>query len=287
MSKRRGGLGRGLESLFPGLGDEAESGIQLVDVDALEPNPLQPRSAWDESELEALAQSIREHGVIQPLIVMRGETGAPFRIIAGERRWRAARQAGLNALPVVVREASSAQALELALVENIQRADLNAIEEALAYRRLTDEFGLSQAEIARRVGKSRPAVANTLRLLELPETARQALLDGALTAGHARAILSVTGADRRELLLQQILQRGLNVRQAEELAKRLNESPDARRSAQRTRSPEERDIEDQLRRTFGTQVDLKRNRAKRGSIVIHFYSDEELDGLLQRLLPEA
>jgi ParB family chromosome partitioning protein len=286
MSKRRAGLGRGLDSLIPGLGGEPETGVQQVDIDALEPNPFQPRSAWDETELEALAQSIREHGVIQPLIVRRGDAGAPFRIIAGERRWRAARRAGLNTVPVVVREAGSAEALELALVENIQRADLNPIEEALAYRQLADEFGLSQAEIARRVGRSRPAVANTLRLLELPEPARQALVDGILTAGHARAILSVNGADLRQTLLQQILQRGLNVRQAEELARRASAPPTTRQSRQRARSPEERDIEDRLRRSFSTQVDLKRNRARRGSIVIHFYSDEELDGLLQRLLPE-
>jgi ParB family chromosome partitioning protein len=286
MSDRRRGLGRGLDSLIPGLSGEAEgSGVQLVDVDALEPNPLQPRASWDDAGLESLAQSIIEHGVIQPLIVTRGDAGTPYRIIAGERRWRAARRAGLNAVPVVVRDATSAQTLEIALVENLQRADLNPLEEALAYRQLADEFNLSQAEIARRVGKSRPAISNALRLLDLPEDARQAIVDGAITAGHARAILSVNAPERRALLLRHILERGLNVRQAEELARRLNEPASRPDRAQRPRSPEERSIEDQLRRSFGTQVDLKRNRSKRGSIVIHFYSDEELDGILQRLLP--
>ena len=287
MSDRRRGLGRGLDSLIPGMSGEPEgSGAQLVDIDALEPNPLQPRASWDDAELEALAQSISAHGVIQPLIVTAGGAGTPYRIIAGERRWRAARRAGLNAVPVVVRDATSAQTLELALVENLQRADLNPLEEAHAYRQLADEFKLSQAEIARRVGRSRPAVANALRLLELPEDARQAVLDGAITAGHARAILSVGDAERRALLLQQIIGRALSVRQAEELARRLNAPTHQPERKERPRSSEERSLEDQLRRSFGTQVDLKRTRAKRGSITIHFYSDEELDTLLQRLLPD-
>ena len=287
MSDRRRGLGRGLDSLIPGLSGEPEgSGVQLVDIDALEPNPLQPRSSWNDDELDELAQSISAHGVIQPLIVTAGGAGTPYRIIAGERRWRAARKAGLNAVPVVVRDATSAQTLEIALVENLQRADLNPLEEAAAYRQLADEFKLSQAEIARRVGKSRPAVANALRLLELPEEARQAILDGAITAGHARAILSVELSERRALLLQQIIERGLSVRQAEELARRLNEPTTQPSRKERPRTPEERSIEDQLRRTFGTQVDLKRTRSKHGSITIHFYSDEELDGILHRLLPD-
>lgn len=252
-----------------------------VDIDALEPNPLQPRSSWDDEDLDELAASIREHGVIQPLIVTRASGAVPYQIIAGERRWRAARAAGLNAIPVLVREVTTAEALELALVENVQRADLNAIEEAIAYRHLGDEFGLTQEQIARRVGKSRAAIANTIRLLDAPGAVQEAVVAGVVTAGHARALLALPDATAQLEILRQIIERGLNVRQTEQLVKSLRSSKPSKSKPQRL-SPDERAIQNRLQHTFGTKVDLQRGR-RGGKIVIHFYSDEELTTILNRI----
>lgn len=283
MAERRRGLGRGLESLIPGMGGEHEAVSTLsADIDALEPNPLQPRIRWNDEDLDALAASISEHGIIQPIVVTRGRGSVPYQIIAGERRWRAARRAGLTSVPILVREISGAQALEVALVENLQRADLNPIEEGLAYRHLTDEFHLTQTEIAERVGKSRPAISNTLRLLDAPEEIRDAVVNNLITAGHARALLSVSDPDYQQHLLQRIIKEGLSVRQTERLA-----SEPAPRTVERiptVKSPEEKAVESELRRVFGTKVELKRGR-KGGTIVVHWYSDEELNAILGRVIP--
>jgi ParB family transcriptional regulator, chromosome partitioning protein len=257
---------------------DESSGVVAVDIDALEPNPLQPRTSWDDDDLEELAASIREHGVIQPLIVTTASGTVPYQIIAGERRWRAARVAGLSSIPVLVREVTTAEALELALVENVQRADLNAIEEAIAYRHLNDEFGLTQEQIAQRVGKSRAAIANTIRLLDAPKAIQQSVVAGVITAGHARALLSLPDSTAQLEILRQIIDRGLNVRQTEQLVKGMRSGKAAPPKAPKL-SPDERAIQDRLQTTFGTKVDLQRGR-RGGKIVIHFYSDEELNTIL-------
>lgn len=293
MPPPKGGLGRGLSALIPQAG---AGGVDQVDIDLVTPNPEQPRELFDEEALDELAASIREHGVLQPLIVTRrtGDTGATtYGLIAGERRLHAARRAGLERIPVVVRETTPRGLLELALVENVQRADLGPLEEARAYRRLADDFGMAQEEIAGRVGKSRVAVANSMRLLGLPGPVLDGLALGHITAGHARAILGLPDAKARVALYEEVVARALSVRETEELARRLRENPPG--AEQSSTEPSERPakgkrtdpdlaaIEDRLRTSLGTQVRLERSR-KGGRIVIQFYGDEDLEGLLARLL---
>ncbi len=278
----RRGLGRGLDALITSEAAD-ESGVATVDIDSLEPNPLQPRSEWDDERLAELARSIREHGVIQPLIVTRGVGRKPFQIIAGERRWRAAQLAGLREVPALVRDVSSMEALELALVENVQRADLNPIEEALAFRQLVTEFGLTQEKVAERVGKSRSAVANTLRLLDAPEEVRAAVLRGVISAGHARALLAADGRDAQLRLLEQVIERGLNVRQTERLVAAGERQEETTQVVDKPAlSPDERAVLNRLQQHLGTKVDFNRGRDG-GQIVIHYYSDEELNGILERI----
>jgi ParB family chromosome partitioning protein len=282
VASRRGGLGRGLESLIPGIGADTERGAtSSVDIDALEPNPLQPRVRWDDEQLDSLAASIREHGVIQPILVSRRGTTKPFQIIAGERRWRAAQRAGLTSVPILVREATPSQILELALVENIQRADLNAIEEALAYRQLTVEFGMKQSEVAERVGKSRPAIANAIRLLSAPESIREAVANEQISAGHARALLSVEDPLIQEQILQQVIRLGLNVRDTERLAQRA--TAEARRQPATPRlDPTLASVQTSLQRALGARVDITRGKSG-GRIVISFHSDDELTAILAQI----
>ena len=276
MSPRRSGLGRGLEALIPDL----QPAVEEVDVDLIAPNPQQPRTAFDPESLAELAESIREHGIIQPLIVSRPAAGgAPYQIIAGERRLQAARLAGLDLVPVVFREAADHELLELALVENLQREDLGPLEEAGAFRRLADEFGLTQEAIAGRVGRSRSAVANSLRLLTLSAEIRASLARGEITAGHARALLGIDDAAERRRAWRRILEGHLTVRDAESLAKRRAK----RRVAARPRpSADLAAIEEKLRGSLGTKVELRRGR-KGGRLVIHFFSDEELEAIIERL----
>ena len=279
-------LGRGLGSLLP-----AAAGVDEVDIDLIVPNPRQPRSHMEPAALAELAESVRAHGVIQPLVVSRqaSETGAvTYQLIAGERRLRAARAAGLSRVPVVVRETTPQGLLELALVENVQRADLNALEEAAAYRQLVDEFGLTQEAVAERVGKSRTAVANTLRLLGLPEAIRESLASGEISEGHARALLGLTDDEARLRAWQEVVSGELTVRQTEELVRRLRDkdAADAQRpekEPQRRSDPQLAYLEERLQRALGTQVRLERSR-KGGRIVIRFYGDEDLGALLDRLL---
>jgi ParB family transcriptional regulator, chromosome partitioning protein len=282
---RRTGLGRGLDALIPGSERPTAVGIQQVPVTAIDPNPRQPRQQIDPAELEELAASIREHGVLQPLIVTY-EPGEPerFILIAGQRRLMASRLAGLESVPALVREAGEQQRLELALIENIQRTDLNALEQAEAYRQLNDEFGLSHEAISGRVGKSRAAITNTLRLLKLPDDVRSALANGQISEGHARALLALATPQAQSAALDVIVKQDLSVRQTEELVRRL--------SGQRPTSkpkpaapPEVRALEDRLRQRLGTRVSLNR-RGRGGTLVIHFYSDEELDALVDNLLGE-
>ena len=287
MSKKIG-LGKGLGALLPAPEETPFSGLIEAPVRAIAPNPRQPRTQLDEQTLRELADSIREHGVIQPLIVTRsGED--QYTLIAGERRWRAAQLAGLEAVPVVVKDVAPQQMLEMALVENVQRSDLNALEEAAAYKHLSDEFGLTQDQIAQRVGKSRVAVANTMRLLKLPEAIKARLADGLITEGHARALLTVTDAAVQQRLLSQIVKNGLSVRQTEELVRRLMEEhpaakkPLAGASHPRSSGADTRALEERMRRALGTKVILSRSK-KGGTIMIHFYSEEELDAIYRRIV---
>lgn len=294
MAKRRG-LGRGLESLIPpAVRQPQPSGLLEVPITSIVRNPHQPRHHLDEQALEALADSIREHGLLQPLIVTRldsedaGGTLAQYQLIAGERRWTAARMAGLSSIPVVIKEASSQQLLEMALVENIQRADLNALEEANAYQQLATDFGLSQQEIAEKVSKSRAAIANIIRLLRLPADIQTSLAEGELTEGHARALLTLKDADEQRKLAQQIIHRGLTVRQAEDMVRqKRNQPPDPPpQRASREKTSDTSAVEEQFRRALGTKVQLKRGR-RGGRLIIHFYSEEELQGLYDLLVGEA
>lgn len=262
-------------------------GVRQVPLEHISPNPQQPRTHFDPESLEELASSIRAHGILQPLIVTSNPT-RPFYywLVAGERRWRAARLAELETVPVIVRDASPLQLVEWALVENIQRADLSPLEEAAAYQTLIEAFTLTQAEIGQRVGKSRAAVANTLRLLQLPLEVQHALIDGRLSAGHGRALLALPNADLMRVALEQILSQGLSVRQTEELVKQL-----ALQVAKPTEEPPKKQpagddsqlahMENHFRSILGTRVNLSRNRDGSGRLVVHFYSDEELAQIYQ------
>jgi ParB family chromosome partitioning protein len=282
---RRTGLGRGLDALIPGSERPTTGGIQQVPVTVIEPNPRQPRQQIDPGELEELAASIREHGVLQPLILT-FEPGEPERyiLIAGQRRLLASRLAGLESVPALVREAGEQQRLELALIENVQRTDLNALEQAEAYRQLNDEFGLSHEAISKRVGKNRATITNTLRLLKLPEDVRRALADGRISEGHARALLALATSQAQSAALEVVLKQELSVRQTEELVRRLSGQRPASKP-QPAAPPEVRALEDRLRQRLGTRVSLNR-RGRGGTLVIHFYSDEELDALVDNLLGE-
>jgi ParB family chromosome partitioning protein len=285
MSPRRAGLGRGLDALIPGgepHNDSRGEAVLQIAVDAIDANPRQPRLHFDADELADLAQSIREHGVLQPLIVTTGPEAGRYTLVAGERRLLAARQAGLAHVPVLARDAGEQTRLELALIENVQRADLSPLELAEAFLHLHNEFGLKHEQIAARVGKSREAVSNTLRLLKLTGSARQALADGRISEGHARALLILPSERAQDAALETVLGKELSVRRTEELVRQLKgERPPA---APRPASPPEVSaLQTRLEGALGTRVRLRRNRQGRGAIVIHFYSDEELDALTTKL----
>jgi ParB family chromosome partitioning protein len=287
------GLGKGLSALIPAAPTElleaAAASIREVPVQVIAPNPLQPRQKQDPDALQELADSIREHGLIQPLIVTAAfpdqVAGVQYQLIAGERRWAAAQLAGLTTVPVIVKEATPQQMLELALVENIQRADLNPLEEATAYQQLIDEFGLTQEEVATRVGKSRVAVTNVVRLLRLPGKVKAALLDGQITEGHARALLAAENSETMILLLDVIIRRGLNVRQTEELVRR--QSAETQPKVKEASSPDTIALENSFREALGTKVRLFRSK-KGGKLVIHYYSEEELQAIYDIIVgPES
>jgi ParB family transcriptional regulator, chromosome partitioning protein len=273
-------LGRGLASLIPQRSSPAPA-ISDVPLARIAPNPFQPRRHMDEVALEELAASIREHGVLQPVLVT--ETLDGYQLIAGERRVRAARLAGLDRIPAVIRQLADRDQLEVALVENVQRADLDPIDEALAYRQLIGEFGLTQERVAERVGKARATVANTLRLLDLHPDVQAAIAGGSLSEGHGRA-LGGLAADGQAHVLGTVLGQALSVRQTEELVRRLREPRTPRPSA--PPGPLDADlerVEEDLRQQLGTKVTLSRSR-KGGRIVIEYYSDEELGRLYERLI---
>jgi ParB family chromosome partitioning protein len=281
MAEKPSRLGRGLAALLPAdadLGGRAPRYAE-IEVEQVRANPQQPRTRFDEASLQDLAASIREKGVVQPIIVRR--LGEGFELIAGERRLRAARLAGLSRIPAFIAEVSDgSEALELALIENLQREDLNALEEAEGYRRLTEEYGLTQEEISRRVGKSRAAVANTLRLLNLPAEIQESVRGGEISAGHARAILAFDDRARQTALWKRILKEGLSVRRAEQAVKKMSGSP-TQPAAVKRRSAHIAQIEDRLRHLLGTHVRLRHKPGKGGAIEIEYYTDEDLERLLE------
>lgn len=298
MASQQHGLGRGLSSLIPPKRNPAVSLVPVpvspavppkqdehatdrvvleIPVAKILPNPHQPRVDFAEDRLKELADSIRVHGILQPLVVTR--RGESYELIAGERRFQAAKQVGLPTVPALVRDAEEQQKFELAIIENIQRHDLNAIEEAKAYRRLIDEFGLTQEDVARKMGKSRSLVANTLRLLQLPAEIQRALLEGAVNEGHAKAILSVEGLEKQMALYEAIRKDGLTVREAEIRSRQLSEKPRKKTSAY---DPELQAKEERLAQMLGTRVRIAR-AGKGGRITIEYYSGEDLEQLLARL----
>jgi ParB family chromosome partitioning protein len=276
---KRKALGKGLSALLPDSDPVREAGTE-VPVGSLEPNPHQPRLAMEPARLAELASSLRESGMVQPILVRR-LAGDRYQIIAGERRWRAAQQAGLATVPVTVREVPDDRLLELALVENVQREELSALEEAQAYKRLHEELGLTQEDVARRVGKDRSTVANTLRLLRLPREARELLAAGRLEAGHARALLALDRAEDQVALAREAARKGLSVREVERRVALLRAprggAPKARKDAN-TRAAEER-----LRAALGARVEIKR-RGRGGALTIPFACEAELGRLYDLLL---
>ncbi len=288
-SSHRQALGRGLASLIPKTA--ATQAVDTVDIDLIVPNPEQPRAHLDQEALEELAASIREHGVLQPVLVtqIRSDDGVTtYQLIAGERRVQAARMTGATRMPVVVKEAAGNELLEMALVENLQRQDLNPIEEAQAFKRLSDEFGMTQERIAGRLGRSRVRVANTMRLLTLEADIRASLMSGQITEGHARALLGIEEPAVRLDAWRRIVADSLTVRQAEEIARALKETagkPVRAKAGAPTRAvdPQTREIEADLRSALGARVSLTKGRTG-GRIVIRFHSDEELEGIVERLV---
>lgn len=267
------GLGRGLDALIPRAAPTSD--VPAIPIDRIARNPHQPRNRFDDAETADLAASIGLHGVLQPVVV-RATADGGYELIAGERRLRAARLAGLTHIPAVVRESADGEQLELALVENLQRQDLNAIEEAAAYRELIDRFALSHEEVARRVGKSRVAISNALRLLDLTPEAREAIEDGRITEGHGRALAALTVPELQRAALLIVIERHLSVRQTEELVRRRRDSGPTQRVGQI--SGDLADLEAQLRELLATRVGIVRTR-RGGRLVIDFYSDEDLDRL--------
>lgn len=286
MTKKRS-LGRGLNALIPSgvetiTGtDEVAAGVQTVPISAIQPNPHQPRTVMDAEKLAELTLSIKEHGLIQPLIVT--QSGDQYTLIAGERRWRASQQAGLVEISVIVKEATSQEMLELAIIENIQRADLNPLEEAYAYQQLMDGFGLIQEEVAKRVGKGRSTVANLVRLLNLPPNIQQAVSDGEISGAHGRALLPLPTPEAQTAAMNQIIKHDLNVRQTEALVKKLLAEQKPTPKPRPTLPPELTDLQRQFADSLGTRVNIEKS-GNGGRVVIHYYNDEDLQAIYETIV---
>lgn len=291
------GLGKGLGALIPGVERDERPGVVDLPVEQISLNPYQPRKGYDDEKFQDLVRSVRVHGIVQPIVV-RLKAHDRYELVAGERRLRAATEAGLSRIPAVVKELTNGQSLEVALIENLQREDLGALESARAYKRLIEEFGLSQDDIAFRIGKSRPAITNTLRLLNLPQAMQESLAKGEITEGHARALLSVAEPKAQRYLWQRAVEEALSVRELERLARssKIEEtetvmgdqdvsretSSSAGLPAPEPKDPHVLEVEDGLRRLLGTKVSLHK-RKDRGRIEIEFYSDDELERILSFL----
>ncbi len=289
----RRALGRGLDALIPGAGtspakvapsepEDVGAHEGRLDVSQLRPNRRQPRTEFGEESLEDLASSIRVQGILQPILV-RPLGDDEYEIVAGERRYRAAQRAGLHEVPVVVRELNDAESLEIALIENVQRDDLSPLDEARAYQQLIDDFAHTQDEIAERVGKSRPTIANALRLLRLPEAVQQELNRGHLTAGHARVLVSIDGEEAQVRAMRQILTRELSVREAEQIGAAKRKASGKGRGKVATADLHRQALERDLTTSLGTRVRVRPRGKKGGTIEIEYYSDDQLDGLITRL----
>ena len=305
-ARKTGGLGRGLDALIPNKAggpsketakrtrstvkkekteaQEKPAAERLVKISSVEPNLNQPRRHFDEDALMELSESIKQYGVLQPLLV--SDKKDYFEIIAGERRWRAAKMAGLKEVPVVVKEFTDQEIVEISLIENIQREDLNPVEEAMAYKRLIDEFHLKQDEIAERVGKSRTAVTNAMRLLKLSEKVQQMLIDEMITAGHARAILSIADKEKQESIAMKVFDEKLSVRETEALVKRMLEPP---KTAKKSKFSSAEDaiyesLEEKMKSIMGTRVQIHRKKNDKGKIEIEYYSDNDLERIFELLM---
>lgn len=282
---KKSGLGRGLEALFPSEPlEELQSGLVEAPVGDISPNPRQPRSTVEQSELSELAASIREHGLIQPLIVTRSSSG--YTLIAGERRWRAAQLAGLEKVPVIVKETTPQEMLELAIIENIQREDLNAIEEAQAYRQLMDDFGMTQEAVAERVGKGRSTITNLVRLLVLPQEVQQAVLDRQISGTHARELLRLPTAEMQIKAKDEMIRKGLNRREAAKLVDRMLALEKSPPSQKEPLTPEMLALQEQFVRSLGTRVNIEK-LSKGGKVIIYYYSDEELQAIYDSIVEDS
>ena len=287
MATKKMGLGKGLGALLPEIDQGEVKTLFSCGIEEIIPNRSQPRNSFDESRLQELAESIKEKGILEPLIVRKVEQG--YELIVGERRWRAAQKAGLTEVPVLVKEIQSREALELSLIENLQREDLNPIEEAEAFKRLTEEFNTSQEELATRIGKDRSTITNALRLLRLPFEVRSQLLQNRITAGHARAILSLETKEKQKELCSLIIKKGLSVREAETIAKRWSEKPKKAVTKDRRKGQLEsqlNSLQDSLRKHLGTKVQITA-KGKRGKIEIEYYSYEDLERIVETILKNA
>ncbi len=282
---RRGGLGKGLDALIPGGNSSASSeGAVFISIEKIMPNPRQPRHRMHDEALQELAASIQEHGILQPLLVSHDPEKDCYILVAGERRLKAAQLAGLDSVPVLIRQVTEQQRLELALIENVQRADLTPLETAEAFRQLNEEFGLSHEEIAGRVGKSRVAVTNTLRLLKLPDSIRKALAEEKISEGHARALLGLSSQQAQIAAMHTIINQNMTVRQTEELVRKLN----GERPSQTVKilpAPEIKELEEQLRQKLGTRVTIRHGK-KGGTITLKYYGEDELNTLIDRIIHE-
>lgn len=282
----RPGLGKGLDALIPGGiqsfdTPKSDQGVLQIPVHKIIPNSKQPRGPIANDDLQELAESIRQHGVIQPIIVTMMENKDQYMLVAGERRWRAALSIGLETIPGIIRTTTQQELLELALIENIQREDLNPLERAQAYKQLLEEFSLTHEEIAKQVGKSRVSITNSLRLLNLSEKSKSALVTGEISEGHARALLALANQREQDAALDKVLEMDLNVRQTENLVIKLSGKKPQQRSTPE-RSAEFQDVEDRLRAFFKTKVNLQAGK-NGGSITIFYYSEEELNAIIDRL----
>ena len=287
MATKRIALGRGLGALLPELGQGERKTLLYCGIEEIIPNRSQPRKHFDESKLQELAESIKENGILEPLIVRRTEHG--YELIVGERRWRAAQKAGLKEIPVLVKEAEGRAALEISLIENLQREDLNPIEEAEAFKHLIEEFHISQEDLSKRIGKDRTTITNTLRLLKLPLEVRDHLLQNRITSGHARAILSLENKEKQKELCALIIKRGLSVREAEAIAKRWSEKPKKSIAPAKKRGDLESQLgslQDSMMKHLGTKVHITQ-KGKRGKIEIEYYSPEDLERIVETILKNA
>ncbi|MBM7855810.1 ParB family chromosome partitioning protein [Desulfohalotomaculum tongense] len=281
MSKKMG-LGKGLQALIPSYNKENKKTLRNILVADIKPNPKQPRQDMNKEKLQELADSIQEHGVVQPVVVRELPEGG-YQLIAGERRWRACQLANIDTIPAVVTEYTDVEAAEVALIENLQREDLNPLEESVAYQSLINEFGLTQEELAKRVGKSRSYITNMLRLLSLPDEVLAMLSGGRLSVGHARALLAIKDDRKKITAAREIVKKQLSVRQTEKLVKNLENKKEKSRRFQSC-SPELEDLKDQLQSVFGTKVQIKTNKKGKGKLEIEFYSEDDLARIMDILL---